>query len=303
MKNLKIGAVAQSCFDPGAQAKKLERLGFDYVAAGEHVSFGVPIGNTFISLAAAAGATEKIGLISAITQAPLYPAALLAKMCAALDVASNGRFSLGVGVAGENPAEFEACGVPVNERGARTDEALQILNLLMSGESISFSGKFNQLTDIAINPAPIQKPLPLWVSGRQEAAMIRAARYGTGWLPYMFTPRMLADSLETIRRERDSALPEIDGGIFAWGYVHEDSRTAREVAIAHLTQNYRQDFSKLVDKYCFAGNPQQVVQRLREFAEAGATTIVACFACPEGGQSAAYDLFAREVLPALRVAQ
>ena len=65
-----------------------------------------------------------------VTLVPLYPAALLAKLTAGVDVASRGRFELGVGVGGEFAKEFEACGVPVDERGARTNEALELLNFI-----------------------------------------------------------------------------------------------------------------------------------------------------------------------------
>ena len=77
------------------------------LGCGEHVMFHVPTANTYISLAVAAGATTRIRLLSAVVLLPLYPAALAAKMGAALDVASNGRYLFGVGVGGEFPKEFE----------------------------------------------------------------------------------------------------------------------------------------------------------------------------------------------------
>ena len=92
---------------------------------GEHVFFHVPCSNAFISLAVAAGATTELKLMSTITLLPLYPAVLAAKQAAALDVASGGRFHMGIGVGGELPREFEASGVPVSERGARTPQGSQ----------------------------------------------------------------------------------------------------------------------------------------------------------------------------------
>src|SRR5215210_7769861 len=124
-------------------ARHFEELGYDYITCGEHVSFNVPTSNSFISLSVAAGATTRIKLMSTIALVPLYPAALLAKLGAALDVASGGRFNLGVGVGGEMPKEFKACGVPVHERGARTNEALEIIRLLWSTDEAAFSGRFN----------------------------------------------------------------------------------------------------------------------------------------------------------------
>ena len=94
------------------QARAIEELGYDYATTGEHVFFHVPCSNAFISLAVAAGATTNLKLMSTITLLPLYPAVLAAKQAAALDVASGGRFHMGIGVGGELPQEFEASEYP-----------------------------------------------------------------------------------------------------------------------------------------------------------------------------------------------
>ena len=72
-----VGIALQSVQDPGAEARRFEELGYDYVTAGEHVAFNVPAANSFISLAVAAGATSRIRLLNSIALVPLYPAALL----------------------------------------------------------------------------------------------------------------------------------------------------------------------------------------------------------------------------------
>ncbi|MEZ5232411.1 MAG: TIGR03619 family F420-dependent LLM class oxidoreductase [Acidimicrobiales bacterium] len=181
------------------EARRAEALGYDYLLTGEHLMFYTPVANNLVSLAAAAGATETIKLMSGIVLVPLYPAALLAKQVAMLDVVSGGRFSLGVGVGGEFPKEFEAVGVPVSERGARTDEALQVIDKLLTEKDVHFDGRFTKLNGVSIAPRGIQKPrLPFWVAGRKDVAMRRAARYAEGWLPYMYTPEMLAESMTKI---------------------------------------------------------------------------------------------------------
>src|SRR5882757_352164 len=106
------------------EARWAEAAGFDQVAIGEHLFFHGPTTNGFVALAAAAGGTERIRLLSALTIAPVYPLAVLAKLVASLDQASAGRFDFGVGVGGEYPPEFVAAGVDVRERGARTEEQL-----------------------------------------------------------------------------------------------------------------------------------------------------------------------------------
>src|SRR3954454_7848328 len=115
------------------QAREAEALGFDGVAAGEHLFFHGPVGNAFISLAAAAGATSRVRLISSLTLLPLYPAALAVKLATTLDQVSGGRFDLGVGVGGESPPEFAAVGIDPAERGARADETLELARRLWAG--------------------------------------------------------------------------------------------------------------------------------------------------------------------------
>jgi alkanesulfonate monooxygenase SsuD/methylene tetrahydromethanopterin reductase-like flavin-dependent oxidoreductase (luciferase family) len=295
---MEVGMVVQSASDAAAEARQLEALGCDYACAGEHVSFNVPAGNSFISLAVAAGATTTIKLMSTIVLTPLYPPALLAKLGAALHVASGGRYHLGVGIGGEIAAEFEACGVPVRERGARTNEALEIVRLLWSTDRAAFDGRFNSFSGVTIAPRR-DPPPPIWVSGRSEAAMRRTARFGDGWLPYMYTPEMFADSMTKIdvQRERDEP---VRPGLFIWGCVHEDGDTARRYAIDSLSKTYAQDFARLVGKYAFAGTPAEVTARLREFGAAGVATIIVSFACPRAEMDAVRALFADQVLPALK---
>ena len=198
--NIRFGTALRSPYNVAQLSRQIEDLGYDVLGCGEHVSFYGDTANGFVSLSVAAGATQHIQLMSTITLVPLYPAALLAKMGAALDVASGGRYSLGVGVGGEFANEFEACGVPINERGARTDDALEVITRTWTATDVTYDGRFTKLENFSIKPLPIQKPRPpIWVSGRSDAAMRRAAKYADGWLPYMYTPEQLADSITKIR--------------------------------------------------------------------------------------------------------
>ncbi len=283
-----------------ADAAQAEESGYDFVSTGEHVFFHGPVNNGLILLAAAAGATRNIRLMSAITLVPLYPPALLAKQVATLDILSGGRFHLGVGVGGEYAKEFEACGVPVKERGARTDEALDIMKRLWTEEDVSLEGRFTTLSGVSLSPKPVQKPHPpIWISGRSEAAMRRCARHGTGWLPYMYTPEKLASSLETIERFTQEAgrTEPVRPGLFIFFAVHEDRARAIEMATDRLSAQYNQDFSKLVGRYALAGDPDDCIARLREYIDAGARTIILNSACPSEYTAQNEGLLARAVLP------
>ena len=178
---MRTGLMLGTAGDPGAvaaEARRAEQLGFDLVAAGEHVFFHGPTANAFVTLAAAAAVTERVRLLSALTILPLYPMAMAAKLASTLDLISRGRFDLGVGVGGEFPPEFAASGVPVEGRGARADEALAVMVRLLSGERVTADGQFGSLQDLRLDPPPVQRPHPpIWVGGRKTPAMRRAGRF------------------------------------------------------------------------------------------------------------------------------
>ena len=143
-RKIEFGTTLRSPSNVAEFAQQIEGLGFDILGCGEHVSFYGDTANGFISLSVAAGVTKDIRLMSAITLVPLYPAALLAKLGAALDVASGGRYTMGVGVGGEFPNEFEACGVPLTQRGSRTDDALEVLTRVWSETDVTYNGRYTR---------------------------------------------------------------------------------------------------------------------------------------------------------------
>ncbi|MBO0815838.1 MAG: LLM class flavin-dependent oxidoreductase [Actinobacteria bacterium] len=297
-------------FPPGADqahvvpmAQRAERLGFDYFCCGEHVFFHGPVPNAFVALAAAAGATERIRLLSALTVLPVYPAALAAKLVATLDQVSRGRFEFGVGVGGEHPPEFEAVGVPVTERGRRADEALDLLAQLFGGAPVSWQGRFTAIHGQALEPAPRQRPrLPVWIGGRRRAAMRRAARYGDVWLPYLVTPERLASGLGRVRElatEFGRGSAAVRGAVFCWTAVDTQPARARRTVVTAVGDAYRQDFTGLTH-YLLYGTPGQVARRVGEFAEAGARDLVVAPAGTATETDRTIELFAAEVLPAVQ---
>jgi probable F420-dependent oxidoreductase len=302
MSRLEIGLGLSRLDNLAETAQRLESDRFDYVFSGEHLFFHIPVPNAFVALAAAAGATKAIKLLSGVTVLPLYPAVMAAKMASVLDVISRGRFNFGVGVGGEYPKEFEAAGVPVEERGARTDEALEVIRLLFSSETASFSGRWTEFDHLGLDPRPSQPSgPPIWIAGRSEAALRRAGRFADVWMPYMFTPEQLAESLAKVRdhaaaRGREPAA--ITASIYAFVCVDEDGNRARGRIIEAVGRNYNQDFSRLT-RYLIAGTPAECVSRLREFADAGAVSAQLQLGCGAEHEQRVLDLIVQEVLPHL----
>lgn len=298
---MRVGLMVPPQYDIGrvvGLARRAEELGYDLLACGEHVFFHVPTPNAFVTLAAAAGATSRIRLLSAATLLPVYPAPLAAKMAATLDGVSGGRFELGVGVGGEHPAELVACGVDPAERGARTDEALALLARLFAGEDVHHNGRFWQLDGLRLDPVP-QRPLPIWIGGRRAPALRRAARFGDVWMPYMVSPEQLATGLAQVRAGAQQHGRAVRGALFCWAGVGSDGPQAHRTALETLGRIYRQDFAPLARRYVPTGTPAQVAARLDEYAEAGAETVIFAPACADDEVERAAEMFIHEVAPAL----
>lgn len=271
----RVGLVLGNVDGVVEEAQQAERLGFDLVGVGEHVAFHGETNNAFIALAAISSRTDSIRLMSTVTLLPLYTAGVAAKQIAVLDVLSAGRLTVGIGVGGEFPGEFEACGVPVAERGRRTDEALRAIDVLLTSRGATHSGTFLSFKDISIDPPAVQTPRPPFViAGRKAPAIRRAARYGEGWMPYMYTPAQLEAGLRDIAdiRERENLRANpIDAGIFIFAHVADDSAQAHARAAEYVGDVYRQDFRRLTHKYVLAGTPEECRERVAEYKEAGAS--------------------------------
>jgi len=289
-----------------AEARAAEDAGYDGVATGEHLFFHGPVANGFITLAAAAGATTRIRLLSSLTVLPLYPAALAAKLATTLDQVSGGRFDMGVGVGGEYPPEFVAAGADVTQRGARTDEALDLMKQLWSGQRVEFDGRFATVPGLALEPGPVQTGgPPLWLGGRRPAAIRRAGRFADVWMPYMYSPEQVASSLAEVRAAAAEAGRDpgsIRGAVFCWGNVDTDADVARREVIEGVSAVYQQDFTKLADRYLLHGDPDRVVARAREYADAGAETVIFSPVGEGDRRREIVDLFTSAVLPQLRTA-
>ncbi len=304
MDRVEFGVTLPSVKGIAEFALNAEVLDYDYLGCGEHMMFHGPTGNSLIGLSVAAGVTTKIRLMSSVVLLPLYNPMVLAKQTSVLDVASGGRYHMGIGIGGEFPKEFEACGVPVKERGSRANEALEVITKVWTEQSVSFEGRYSRFTGVTLAPPPAQKPLPpIWVAGRKEPAMRRAAKYGDGWLPYMYTPEMVHESVGKIRqfrRELGREGNDVRTGLYIFGSISANREDAIDQAAQTLGRNYAQDFSSLAAKYTLSGTPEDCRKRIRQYVDAGVRTVVISWVCEPEDVPANVRLFAEEVAPEFR---
>lgn len=131
---------------------------------------------------------------------------LLARQVGSVANLTNNRFGLGIGI-GWAPEEFEWCGVSYQRRGARVDEMIDVLNLVLGGGMVEFHGEFFDFDRLQMSPAPAE-PVPLYVGGHTDVALRRAARIGDGWTSAMMSGEQLAQTigkLNTLRGEYSRA--------------------------------------------------------------------------------------------------
>jgi probable F420-dependent oxidoreductase len=271
------GQQVDSVPDPGryrALAQAAEELGYDSIWAGDHISYRNPLLDVVVALATFAAVTERITLGAGIVLLPLRHPSVVAKEFASLDYLSGGRVILGVGVGGEGEKDFEAVGVDPRERGARTSESMRALRELFGPPPAAFSGRYFSFAGIEIAPGPTRPGgPPLWVGGRSEAALRRAATLGDGWIPIWVSAERFGQGLEQLPGHVVPAvtLPAHVG----------EKRTLYE----HLQRRYAGDFSEhVVDRYCVAGTPEECAARVREYVDAGARHVVFNLCEPEDAE-------------------
>ena len=194
-------------------AQAVEEMGFDHLVAYDHV-VGADISNRpgwsmpythesafhepLVLFSYLAGVTTRLEFATGVVIMPQRQAALFAKQAANLDIFCQGRLRLGLGI-GWNEVEYEALGIPFEQRGSRLDEQVEFMRRLWCDASFSFDGRFHQLSAGGINPLPDQRPIPVWIGGVSEKAMRRAAKFGDGWMPVL--PAAQAD--EQVGRFRE----------------------------------------------------------------------------------------------------
>ena len=184
-----------------------EDLGFDSVWVSDHILVPPAFGNVFgrefldpfVCLAYAAAETTRVKLGTTVVVVPLRSPFAQAKMLSTLDLLSGGRVVFGAGV-GWDREEFEALGVPFRERGAMTDEYLDIMRELWTSDAPAFEGRYHRFSGAAFEPKPVQRPIPIWIGGHAPPVLRRTARLAAAWHASEIPVAEVAEKYATIRK-------------------------------------------------------------------------------------------------------
>ncbi len=168
-----------------AYAELAETLGFSHLRVPDLVirPDSGHLHEPMMLLAWVAAFTETIGLCPSVIVLPARQTAHFAKQVSELDVLSNGRARIGIGV-GAGRQQFDALGQEYHTRGARCDEQLLLLNELLTRETVNFEGRWDRIEDMGLNPLPVQARIPIWYGGAPvpgERVVRRIARFCDGW--------------------------------------------------------------------------------------------------------------------------
>jgi probable F420-dependent oxidoreductase len=282
--------------EPGrliAQARRAEELGLDSVWAGDS-PVTRPRADPLMLLAAAAQATGRVALGTAVLLPALRHPILLAHQLATLDRLSDGRLIAGMGAGFPVPAteaQFAAVGVGFGRRVGRMEESIEVMRRLWSGDAVSYEGRHFAFSDVRLVPPP-KRPggPPIWLAG-SGTALPRVARLADGWLPYPPEAATYAEERKLI----GAATP----ALYATLCLDDDQEKARHRLRTSIERYYNAPLEFVASvQALFAGTARQAADWLNGYVEAGARHVVIRLATDD--HDAGLEEFGDKVLPLLR---
>ena len=286
-------------------AERAEALGFDSVWVGDSV-LARPRLEALTTLAAVAARTKRVKLGTAVLLSALRHPVVLANMVANLDLISQGRLILGLGIASKNPPverEFTACGVSFAHRIGIFEEGVTIMRRLWSEPEVTFNGRHFQVQGVRLGLHPLQKPeVPLWLAGGVDNALRRVLRLGDGWFPYPPSSQVFAknwERLQALARENGQDAQTLHRCVYTTLNINDDVSQAEKEMRTFLESYYGAPYEKLArHQGLCSGTASSCITWLNEFITAGAQTIVLRFGSSD--QFGQLERCVRDVLPQLR---
>jgi len=250
-----------------------EAGGIDSIWQTDRLVSRAPILECMTALAAIAGRTKRIKFGVNVVSVAMREPLLLAKQCATLDMLSSGRLLPGFGIGSPRGPEWTAMHLDPTTRGRRTDEALEIIARLWSGEKLDYAGKYFQLTGAQIAPLPVQPDLPMWIGGSSDAAVRRTAKYGTGWQSGAETPETVGKVIAAIKTAVVAAGRSIDEDHYGAALAYRFG-SWEDPGMARLAEAYETRTGRDAREAFAIGDADLIMSRLTEYVDAGACKFI-----------------------------
>jgi alkanesulfonate monooxygenase SsuD/methylene tetrahydromethanopterin reductase-like flavin-dependent oxidoreductase (luciferase family) len=273
--------------------------GFAAVSANDHFVFPAPWLDGPTALAAVAGRSGGMKLVTTLALAPLRGPVPLAKALSALDILSGGQVIAGLGP-GSSEADYQSVGMPFEQRWQRLDEAVELLRALL-GPGTAAGGSYYPAPAAGLSPPPRQRGgIPLWIgSWGSPAGLRRVARLGDGWLAsaYNTTPEAFAAARkllgEELRRQHRSSGDFPHALVTMWTWITDKRSDAERVLTEIVGPLVRRDPAELRGRIC-VGPADECAELLSRYARAGCERI---HFWPVGDERRQVELIAGEVMP------
>ena len=305
-----VGQQNMSMDDMRALWRKLDDHRVDWISAWDHFYEAPPKNGTephfeaVATLGALAAETSHARIGCLVFYVGYRNPALLAKMATTLDNISGGRFELGIG-AGWHVWEASAYGYPFPDIGTRLDmleEAAQIIRRMLTEERTNFSGKHYQVDNASCLPRPVQDRLPIWIGGVGEKRTLKlVADYADGWNAAYLSPQEFGRVNEVLNHwcedeSRDPAsLRRAANVTFNLGLTDKDVERERQ----RLHEVWGDATDRVIDGALIC-TPEHTVERLMEYADAGADEINIALRAPWNEE--ALDAYLEQIMPQVRAA-
>ena len=283
-------------------AETVERLGYDSVWVGDSVT-SKPRLEPLTIMSALAARTQRVRIGTAVMLSALRHPVHLAHALATIDNVSNGRTILGAGAGrGDNQMyvdEHEVVGIPIQERADRMEEGIRIMRALWSGEDITFESDYYPLSNVTLEPHPLQDPLPIWISSNWvRRGLKRVAEMGDAWITNVPSVDLFSRCWDRVQENaqivgRDAG--EMTRALYISVNLNEEADALAEGD--QFMQSYYSRPYEAVSKQllCVFGPPDKCVESINTFREAGVTYFIVRFASPN--QLEQLNRFTKYVLP------
>jgi alkanesulfonate monooxygenase SsuD/methylene tetrahydromethanopterin reductase-like flavin-dependent oxidoreductase (luciferase family) len=275
---------------------------FGGVWVRDHLVFHEPVYDPVALLGAFAGWTSQIELGTAVYLPALRNPVAVGKSFASLSQLSGRHLNFGVGVGGEYPTEWAVAGRDVARRGRYADESIRITAALWRGEAVSHDGQlFAPFENVALDLLPVDPGISVWIGGKSDAALRRAARVGDGWLAFFRSRSALAEQFDRLdgllddeARDRDAVERALIVYVVITSNKPADRAIAREFSRRDLNLPGRDD---LIDRYAIIGEPEEVAAEIHAFAETGVERFLVLFPVEPWRQREQLARFVEEIVP------
>ena len=253
---------------------------------------------TVVAMSFIASRTTELKFGTSVIALPLRNPTILAKELATIDFLSGGRCLPAVGLGTEDEIEYEACGTEKRIRVSRTEEAVHLLRRLWSEDNVTHKGKHFTLTNVTVQPKPVQKNLPpIWFGGRSEPALRRTAKIGDGWLVSQATPEEAGVGVQKIKSKASEIGNAIEaapyGAIFSYSFA-DSPKEAQELASPYLLR--RRDDVNPNEMNAF-GTPEELISMLDSYISSGITKFALRPACPPEMTHQQMEILGTDVIP------